>query len=348
MGNQRHFMNNQRRTMRLCALWALLMILAGCGGSSGNSAATTAPSTPQSIDVILNDVASGPIDGVFVAVERNGVVQSYAAGVQNKPAGEAAAADSLFKIASISKLFIAVAATKLVAENNLQMEDTLAMWLPEMADQIANAEQITIRQMLAHRSGIPDFDSQPGFNWQQAHTSLQDTLAYALNLPADFAPNARFEYSNTNYLLIGMVLDQVLGFSHHRFIQDRILNPLEMQDTYLLLGDADPARLAHGYWGGRDRIAQDYVIPGGSMVSTTKDTAVFIRAMNTGDLLTAEERRLYPYFFNHSGWVPGYQSFAEYQADSDAVIVLFANTTGDGSESSASEAMERIRQSLRN
>lgn len=344
-------MHEHNQISRLAIFFSLLLVLNGCGGSSGDSASSNTagpPSVVSSIDDILSDVESGPIDGVFVAIEQDGVMQSFAAGIQNKTTSEPAEAESLFKIASISKLFIAVAATKLVSQNGLQMEDTLATWLPSLADKIDNAEQITIRQMLAHRSGVPDFDSQAGFSWQNAHTSLENTLEFALGLPADFAPNARFEYSNTNYLLIGMILDKALGFSHHRFIQDEILTPLAMFDTSLLLEEAEVERLAHGYWGGRDRISQDYVIPGGSMVSTTEDIATFMRALNTGDLLSPDERQIYPYFFNHSGWVPGYQSFAEYQSDIDAVIILFANTTGDGSENAAADAMERIRQFLRN
>ena len=76
-----------------------------------------------------------------------------------------------------------------------------------------------------------------------------------------------------------------------------------MTDTYLLLGDVDLDNMVHGYWLGTDRVEQDYVIPGGSMVSSTKDVATFIRALNTGDLLSPAERQRYPYFYNHSGWV---------------------------------------------
>jgi CubicO group peptidase (beta-lactamase class C family) len=203
---------------------------------------------------------------------------------------------------------------------------------------------------MQHRSGIADFDSQPGFSWQNAHINIDTTLAFALDKPADFAPDSKYEYSNTNYLLLAKVLDKALGYSHQTFITENILTPLAMHDTYLEYSDIEPFRLAKGYWGGIERSAQDYVIPGGSMISTVKDIAIFIRALNTGSLLSEEERSVYAsvYWFNHSGWLPGYQSVANYQSNIDAVVIQFINTTGGSSENTASTTYEKILRLLRN
>ena len=114
-----------------------------------------------------------------------------------------------------------------------------------------------------------------------------------MDKPADFAPDSKYEYSNTNYLLLAKVLDKALGYSHQTFITENILTPLAMHDTYLKLSDIEPSSLAKGYWGGIERSTQDYVIPGGSMISTVKDIAIFIRALNTGSLLSVEERNVY-------------------------------------------------------
>lgn len=333
-------------------LFILAMLVTGCGGGSDTSSSTSVPVVPpaaQSVQSILDSASSGSIDGIFVYVDKNGSEpMSFASGVQNKTIATPATHTSLFKIASISKLFIAVAATKLASQNSLQMDDSLAMWLPALAGQIQNSESITIRQMLEHRSGIPDFDSQTGFSWQNPHQDIDETLEFALNLPADFSPDARYEYSNTNYLLISKVLDTVLGFSHRVFIQSEILTPLGMTDTYSLFEEVDTNQMIHGYWDGTDRLMQDYAIPGGSMISTVKDVAIFIRALNTGDLLSSDERQLYPYFFNHSGWVPGYQSIAQYHQNIDTVVIQFVNTTGSGSEDQALTTFESIISFLRN
>ena len=117
-----------------------------------------------------------------------------------------------------------------------------------------------------------------------------------------------------------------------------------MNDTYLELSDIDPSLLAKGYWGNVERSMQDYAIPGGSMISTVKDISIFIRALNTGNLPSPSEKNVYAsvYWFNHSGWLPGYQSAANYYSDIDAVVIQFVNTTGGNSESIASTSNEQI------
>jgi CubicO group peptidase (beta-lactamase class C family) len=268
----------------------------------------------------------------------------YTAGIQNRGTKSPAEATSLFKIASISKLFIAVSTVKLAVQAQLSLNDTLAIWLPELADSIENSQTITIAQMIQHRSGIADFDSQTGFDWQNGHTDIDNTLLYALDKPADFPPDSQYEYSNTNYLLLAKILDKVLGYSHKIYISENILIPLSMHDTYLELSEIDTSRLVKGYWGGIERSMQDYVIPGGAMISTVKDIALFLRALNTGTLLSAEEKEVYAsvYWFNHSGWLPGYQSVANYQKNIDAVVIQFVNTTGGNSENIASASNEQI------
>jgi hypothetical protein len=117
-----------------------------------------------------------------------------------------------------------------------------------------------------------------------------------------------------------------------------------MHDTYAELSDIDPSLLVKGYWGTEERSMQDYVIPGGSMISTVKDIAIFIRALNTGTLLSPAEKTVYAsvYWFNHSGWLPGYQSVAHYYNDIDTVLIQFINTTGGNSENIASSSYEQI------
>ncbi|WP_164084617.1 serine hydrolase domain-containing protein [Alteromonas flava] len=332
----------------------LVILLASCGGGSdGQTSAppptNTQPPAPQlSASEILQQAAQNPdVAGIMVYLQQaDAAPQQYAAGVSNRMTANPMQTDQLFKVASISKLFIAIAATRLIADERLGMDDTLATWLPEYTAQIENAEGITLRQLIMHRSGVPDFDSQTGFSWQNAHTSLTDTLAYALNKPADFAPDSRYEYSNTNYLLLGLILDRVLTFSHHQYIQDELLTPLGMYNTYGLQADAPQEQLVHGYWQGVDRKTQTYAIPGGSMVSSVDDIGRFIRALNDGSLFSAQEAALYPYFYNHSGWLPGYQSIATYLPNSDTVLVIFVNSTGGNSEAVLQDTFDELLKTL--
>ncbi|MCW8876539.1 MAG: beta-lactamase family protein [Kangiellaceae bacterium] len=333
---------NRLLTFLLLLLQIILCaVLLSCGGSSQNT--TTRPLTIQ--DILDNGVSQG-IDGILVYVEKTGESPlSFASGLQNRTNTVAASPEALFKIASISKLFIAVASVKLIREGLINPDDTLAYWLPDISIRIANSQSITIQNLLQHRSGVPDFDSQVGFSWQDSHTNIDNTLEFVLGLPADFAPDTRFEYSNTNYLLIGKILDTALGYSHQQYIRDNILLALDMTNSYSLLSEVDLNLMSRGYWIGQDRLQQDYVIPGGSMISTVEDIGVFIRGLATGTLLSSEEKMIYDQFFPsyaHSGWLPGYQSIARYHANIDTVIVQFVNTTGDNSESISSNTYEQL------
>ncbi len=342
----------RRRGWLIGAVSAALVACGGGGGTSSSSGAAP-PNTfvATSVESALDHGVASGLDGIWVYVDDgSGAPEFKAAGNQDRATLAPADVSNLFKIASISKMFIAVSGTKMATAGTLQLDDTLAQWLPDLATRIENADSITVRHLLLHRSGVPDFDSVPGFSWNDAHTDIDALLELVLDRPADFAPGARYEYSNTNYLLLGRLFDTALGYHHHLFVQDEILAPLGMMNTYSLLGDADITQLAHGYWNGVDRIDQDYVVPGGSMVSTAEEVGIFLRALATGSLLTPDERQTYESLFTgfgHSGWLPGYQSNAQYFSDMDTVLVQFVNETGGSTEIVAQEVYDSLVDYLR-
>lgn len=329
-----------------------MALLAACGGdSSTSSPATTADTnsaaTPS--DGISGALQSGlqkGLDAAWVYVDAGGSAKAtYFDGVEDLRTDEPAKADALFKIASVSKLFIAVSVVKLADTGLLQLDDTVAFWLPSLAGRLANAEQITLRHLLQHRSGVPDFDSEPGFSWEAAHTDLEALLALVVDDPGDFSPDARYAYSNTNYLLLGLILDTALGYSHHEFVRNDILSPLGLIRTVSLLSEVDTSLMARGYWDGVDRTTQDYVVPGGSMISTIEETGAFLRALATGALLSAAQRERYLGLFGsvgHSGWLPGYQSITYYFTDIDTVVVQFVNNTGGSSEATSQALFDAV------
>jgi CubicO group peptidase (beta-lactamase class C family) len=239
----------------------------------------------------------------------------------------------------------------LINKNIFIHDDTLASLLPEYASKIANADKITLRMLLRHRSGIPDFYRQKGFDWLESHTDNDKALAFILDKPANFFPDSRFEYSNTNFLLIGKVLDKVLGYDHQLYIRKEILDPLGMTLTFATINQADIEKVVSGYWRKKDAdlLHVDYTIPGGSMVASAKDIATFIRALNTGTFFNAQEQAIYSsiYSYEHTGWLPGYQSFAYYHPDIDTVIILFVGTTGGFTEWTAYSTYRKVVSVLR-
>lgn len=327
--------------MRFILLIPLCCIaIIGCGGSGSDTSSApsipaNAPTQALSVASIVQQAANNPdVAGAITYVQQgNQTATLNAEGFSELDTSVRISTSDQFKIASISKLFIAAGITKLIAAQRLQLNDTLALWLPELSNRIENAESITLENLIEHRSGIPDFDSQTGFSWEDPHVDLLSTLTFALDKSADFAPDARYEYSNSNYLLLGLIMDRLLSFNHEKMLNDDILVPLELNNTVFQQADADPQRLVHGYWNDVDRYAQVYAIPGGSMVSTIDDIGRFMRALNDGTLFSQEEQALYRYFNNHSGWLPGYQSIAGYHQQTDSVVVVFVNSTGGASES---------------
>jgi CubicO group peptidase (beta-lactamase class C family) len=307
---------------------------------------------PATVQQQVDDAVDDGLDGVIVYVDRaDSAPKLYAAGWKDAAHRVPADPQALFKIGSISKLYIAAATAKLVHRHVLSLDDTLADRLPELAGRIANADRITLRMLLQHRSGIPNFVDAEGFDWGKRQTDPNDNLQLVLDKPADFAPDARYRYSNTNYLLIGAILDKVLGYSHRRYIQQEILQPLGLHHTYGLLSEANAADLVSGHHHHVDADLKtlDFSTPGGSMVATAQDVGIFLRALNDGSLLNEDEQAIYAsvYEYGHTGWVLGYQSIARYQKDIDAVVVQFVSTTGGSSELLANVVYGRIVRILR-
>lgn len=288
---------------------------------------------PNTVQEQVDDAIDHGLDGIIVYVDQSGKAPAlYSAGWKNRASEMSADPKALFKIASLSKLYIAVAAAKLVYSNSLSLDDSLADHLPELVGRIEYADQITLRMLLQHRSGIPNFTDHEEFDWSNPPPETSENLKLALDKPADFAPDTGYRYSNTNYLLLGDILDQVLGYSHHQYIENEILTPLGLTRTFGLLSQVDMRDVVSGYHYPYDVDFRDvdYINPGGSMVATAQDVGIFLRALNDGSLLNDNEQAIYSsvYEYEHTGWLLGYRSIARYHKDIDTVIVQFVNTTG--------------------
>ena len=296
---------------------------------------------------LLNDFG---MDGTILYIDKGGDVKTYTTGWKDRDAKIEAQPDNLFKIASISKLYIASAAAMMVDQGLIDLEASLADVLPKYVGQIDNAHEITIRMLIGHRSGIPNYVDHD-YPWDNPPESNEEIIGLVLGMPADFEPDSRYSYSNTNYLLMGEIMDKALGYSHHRFVREEILTPLNLDNTYSLLAEVDLDDLMSGYFVGYEHDVKDndFISPGGSMVATAEDVGIFLRALNDGSLLTENQQAIYTeiYEYGHTGLLPGYQSIAWYMPDMDAVVVLFNNTSGGKSWSKTDISYRRILRMLR-
>jgi CubicO group peptidase (beta-lactamase class C family) len=279
---------------------------------------------PDTIQEQVDEAIGHGFDGMIVYIDQAGKPPAFfTGGWKDRQKKIPADPNSLFKIASISKLYTAVAATKLVKEKRLSFDKTLADYLPELRDRIENAEEITLRMMIQHRSGIPNFTDNPAY-WENEQENGKNALDFALDLPASFKPNGGYEYSNTNYLLLRRIMDDVLGYSHNQYIKEKILIPLELKNTFFSITEVDLDDVMSGYYVGYEEDFKDREY---GMLATAEDVGIFLRALNDGSVFDEGEKEIYPYEYNHGGLVIGYQSLAEYHKDIDAVVVQFINTT---------------------
>jgi CubicO group peptidase (beta-lactamase class C family) len=282
---------------------------------------------PDSVQEQLNEGIDHGFDGMIVYVDQAGKLpELYAAGWHDRENEIPAYPQALFKIASITKLYIAVATAKLVKAGHLSLDKTLAEYFPELADRIEYSDKITLRMMVQHRSGIPNFVEHPDF-WVKPPKSRQETLDYALDLPADFEPGEDYGYSNTNYMLIEDLIEKTVGYPHQQYIKEEILDPLGLQNTFGSLSEVDIKDVMSGYYVGTD---EDFKYEDtGLMLATAEDVGIFLRALNDGSVFNEGEQEIYSslYKYEHTGLIPGYQSIAKYHKSIDTVIVQFNNTT---------------------
>jgi CubicO group peptidase (beta-lactamase class C family) len=282
---------------------------------------------PDTVGEQINKTIGYGFDGIIVYIDESGKPPAYyAAGWHDRKNKIPADPQALFKIASIGKLYDAVAITKLINDKRLSLDKTLAEYFPELVGRIEHAEKITLRMMVQHRSGIPNLTDTPNF-WTDPPKSSKEALDRVLDLPANFQPDDDYEYSNTNYLLISELIEKIAGYGKFQYIKEEILIPLGLKNTFGSIHNVNIDDVMSGYYVGVDDDIKtvDY----GSMLATAEDVGIFLRALNDGSMFNQGEQEIYSsiYEYNHSGLIPGYQSIAKYHEDIDAVVVQFTNTT---------------------
>jgi D-alanyl-D-alanine carboxypeptidase len=213
--------------------------------------------------------------------------------------------DHAFRIGSVTKTFTGIVAAQLHTEGRLDTDAVMTNYLPaSITSHIPNADRITLRHMTRHTSGIYDFNDSIAYMLRRGVFSrrgdwppLRD-LKYAYDKPPRFPPGKGWDYSNSNFILLGLAIDRVTGHHHSVEIRNRILGPLNLTNTYYELSEPARGQLAHGYehhfgfW----EDARDWTpVVGGSsgMVSTVSDLATFVRAIaGTNSFLDEPTRKL--------------------------------------------------------
>ena len=278
---------------------AFSLLLSACGGSKGSSSATVAPdaagSAPLSYQQLIDNAVSDDIPGIILRVESPDSLFVGSAGVADRHSGAPMQVDHQMPAGSAGKPMIALLTQQLATQGLLALDGTLADWLPaSLVAQIPHGNDITLRQLLNHSSGIYNFtdnaayQASAGDNPDKLKTDA-DYIDYGLNQPAYFPPGEGFHYSNTNYLLIGLILERVLGEHPAAALRQQLLTPLALDATYFAGVEKDRGEIIAGYQviDGKRVNTRPYIenfAPSAApVVSTVGDLALFLRAVVSGD-----------------------------------------------------------------
>jgi len=201
-------------------------------------AATTSVASPTIDEAFLAEQVAMSYDpnrpgAVIVSVYGpDGEVVSAAAGTD--PSRAAPTPDEVFRLASISKLFTSLTVLSLVDDGLVDLDAPLS----RCVDRFDIREGVTVRDALQHTSGIPNYTEVPGFADMMLDDpsrvwTPEESIALVPEGELDFEPGTAFVYSNTNYIILGMLIEEVTGLQYHEAVRERLIEPLALTDTYL-------------------------------------------------------------------------------------------------------------------
>jgi len=315
----------------------------------------------------LDDAVDSGLPGVVVAVRDQNGIWEGAAGFVDLGRGAPMQSCHRTRIASVTKTFVATTVLLLAEDGRLDLDAPIATLLPQRTAELPHADTITTRQLLNHTSGVYNFldvplvldlFSRPDRTW-----SVEACYEHALDSEPELAPGEGWSYSNTNYLLLGWIIEAATDRPQQHVVRDRLLSPLGLTETRYIVDDFDFDVVAHGYFDlmgdgtlvdSTDTYANLCVGADGGMVSSARDLLTFIdRLLGTRDVLgedslaammptveTGEDD--FPLYgagieawgppgrtrgLGHGGHEFGYRTFAYHFPEADVSLVVWFNAS---------------------
>jgi len=283
-----------------------------------------------------------------IAISANGkLVYQKAIGYSAVNGGNKTPASTKTKhrIGSITKMFTATMIFQLVEEGKLTIDTKLSKWFP----QVANADKITIGEMLSHRSGLHNFTNDPAYTgYMTKPQSEANMLAIIQKQPSDFEPDTKAEYSNTNFVLLGYIIEKITGKPYKDELKRRITSKIGLTDTYYggKISSANNEAFSYKFdsaW--QQQPETDMSIPGGAgaLVSTPADLTKFIEALFGGKLISQQSQEqmktmrdnfgmamfVMPFYdkksYGHNGSIDGFSSVVSYFPEDKIAVSYISN-----------------------
>ena len=351
------------RFLTILSLIFLLFLPLICVTSCGTSAPTLSRETQDELEAALDEAQSeSGVPGVIAGVWTPEGDWIVARGVADVETGEPMKATDIFRIGSITKTFVATVVLTMVDDGLLSLDDRLSEYFPDFPQ----ADEITVRMLLNHTSGISSWDEEedvfmeiyedPGAGW-----TIEGMIQLAAEHPFYFEPGTGQHYSNVNYFLLGMIIEEVSGQTLQKAIEERVTKPLGLRNTFLPDSPDYEGETIHGYdevdgelvdvtgSGVEEVISYDLAWSAGGMVTTLDDLKVWVKALATGELLSEEMHReqmtivditpegspikagyglgvsFSDVWVGHSGAVVGHMCNMGYYPEKDATIITYFN-----------------------
>jgi D-alanyl-D-alanine carboxypeptidase len=279
------------------ALAVVLLALLGVG----TAAAGTSPrNADAALDRALRNLVAMPggPPGVIAVVQRGEQLRVHGAGYGDVETRRRPRATDHMRIASVAKAFSGAAALSLVQKGVLSLDDTIAQRLPSLPSAWGS---VTLRQLLNHTSGVPEFLSSPALGEALSSSPTvapppEKLLDFIASEPLAFEPGSKYAYSNSDNIIVGLMVQAVTGKTYPEALQEQVYAPLGLTETSLPAGPELPVPFMHGY----DRegngppediseiFASGWAWASGGIVSTPRDLNRFIRGYVGGKLFGAE------------------------------------------------------------
>jgi CubicO group peptidase (beta-lactamase class C family) len=339
-------------------VWGILLVMAACASPSAPTLTPTPAPTAipleliSDIDAWLNQQSKdGNFSGSVLVARRGDVLFSQGYGLADRKQDIPNTVLTRFRLGSITKQFTAMAILILEARGELDVKDPICNYI---ADCPSTWEGITINHLLTHTSGIPDLLSLPDYRSTLATPSPpQQTIARFKDLPLDFQPGQKWGYSNSGYIVLGYIIEQVTGQSYEDFLQQSIFTPINLRDTGY---DHNSSSLAVGYADQHSTLPAEFIdmsIPyaAGALYSTVEDLHRWEQALSTEQLVprvyldemfaphaTIPERWGSAYGYGwfigkergrpinvHAGGIPGFSTIIARYPDDEVTIIVLSN-----------------------
>ncbi|MBF8456937.1 beta-lactamase family protein [Kaistella sp. G5-32] len=284
--------------------------------------------------------------GSFAIAKDDQIVYTNAIGfadVENKIKADD---KTVYRIGSISKTFTAVLVMKAAEEGKLKLENKLSQYFP----QIKNSEKITIENLLQHRSGIHSFTDDPDyFSYNTQYISQPDLLAKIVKGGSDFEPDSKYTYSNSNYVILAMILENIYKKSYSQILSEKITKPLGLTSTKVGEKINSKSNVANSYvlldkkYNKSEETDMSVPIGAGNVVSTPSGLLKFIIALANGKIVSKASLEkmqqykenyglgIFPVPFNnqkgfgHNGSIDDYRSVLYYFPESKTAFAMITN-----------------------